>query len=53
MSAQRKRFWNGKNPLCLGSIPKYFSVNNMKKTQLNGYVYNNNNNNNYYYYYYH
>ena len=27
------------NPLCLGNISKYFSVNNMKKTGLSGYVY--------------
>ena len=27
------------NPLCLGNISKYFSVDNMKKTGLNGYVY--------------
>ena len=27
-------------PLCLGNISKDFSVNNMKKTRLNGYVYN-------------
>ena len=26
-------------PLCLGNISKYFSVDNMKKTGLNGYVY--------------
>ena len=26
-------------PLCLGNIPKDFSVDNMKKTGLNGYVY--------------
>ena len=26
--------------LCLGNISKYFSVDNMKKTGLNGYVYN-------------
>ena len=26
-------------PLCLGNISKNFSVNNMKKTGLNGYVY--------------
>ena len=27
-------------PLCLGNISKDFSVDNMKKTKLNGYVYN-------------
>ena len=27
------------SPLCLGNILKEFSVNNMKKTVLNGYVY--------------
>ena len=27
------------NPLCLGNISKHFSVDNMKKTGLNGYVY--------------
>ena len=27
------------NPLCLGNIAKDFSVDNMKKTGLNGYVY--------------
>ena len=27
------------SPLCLGNISKYFSVDNMKKTRLNGYVY--------------
>ena len=27
-------------PLCLGNISKGFSVDNMKKTGLNGYVYN-------------
>ena len=27
-------------PLCIGDISKDFSVDNMKKTQLNGYVYN-------------
>ena len=27
-------------PLCLGSISKDFSVDNMKKTGLNGYIYN-------------
>ena len=27
------------SPLCLGNISKYFSVDNMKKTSLNGYVY--------------
>ena len=27
------------NPLCLGNISKDFSVDNMKKTGLNGYVY--------------
>ena len=27
-------------PLCLGNISKYFFVENMKKTGLNGYVYN-------------
>ena len=27
-------------PLCLGNISKDFSVDNMKKTGLNGYVYN-------------
>ena len=27
------------NPLCLGNISKDFSVNNMKKVRLNGYVY--------------
>ena len=27
------------NPLCLGNISKDFSVNNMKKTRLYGYVY--------------
>ena len=27
-------------PLCIGNISKDFSVDNMKKTQLNGYVYN-------------
>ena len=26
-------------PLCLGNISKNFSVDNMKKTRLNGYVY--------------
>ena len=26
-------------PLCLGNISKYWSAYNMKKTQLNGYVY--------------
>ena len=26
-------------PLCLGNVSKYFSVDNMKKTGLNGYVY--------------
>ena len=26
-------------PLCLGNVSKVFSVNNMKKTGLNGYVY--------------
>ena len=26
-------------PLCLGNISKDFSVDNMKKTRLNGYVY--------------
>ena len=26
--------------LCIGNISKDFSVDNMKKTQLNGYVYN-------------
>ena len=26
-------------PLCLGCISKYWSVNNMKRTELNGYVY--------------
>ena len=26
-------------PLCLGNISKDFSVDNMKKTELNGYVY--------------
>ena len=26
-------------PLCLGNISKYWSVDNMKKTGLNGYVY--------------
>ena len=26
-------------PLCLGNISKEFSVDNMKKTRLNGYVY--------------
>ena len=26
-------------PLCLGNISKYWSVNNMKRTGLNGYVY--------------
>ena len=26
-------------PLCLGSISKDFSVDNMKKTGLNGYIY--------------
>ena len=28
------------NPLCLGNISKDFSLDNMKKTGLNGYVYN-------------
>ena len=27
------------NPLCLGNISNNFSINNMKKTGLNGYVY--------------
>ena len=27
------------SPLCLGNISKYFSVDNMKKIGLNGYVY--------------
>ena len=27
------------NPLCLGNISNSFSINNMKKTGLNGYVY--------------
>ena len=27
------------NPLCLGNISKYFSVNNTKSTRLNGHVY--------------
>ena len=27
------------SPLCLGNISKHFSVDNMKKTGLNGYVY--------------
>ena len=27
------------NPLCLGNISKDFSVDNLKKTGLNGYVY--------------
>ena len=27
------------SPLCLGNISKDFSVDNMKKTELNGYVY--------------
>ena len=27
------------SPLCLGNISKDFSVDNMKKTGLNGYVY--------------
>ena len=27
------------NPLCLGNISKDFSIDNMKKTGLNGYVY--------------
>ena len=27
------------NPLCLGNISKDFPVDNMKKTRLNGYVY--------------
>ena len=27
------------NPLCLANISKYFFVDNMKKTGLNGYVY--------------
>ena len=27
------------SPLCLGNISKDFSVDNMKKTRLNGYVY--------------
>ena len=26
-------------PLCLGKVSKYFSLDNMKKTGLNGYVY--------------
>ena len=26
-------------PLCIGNISKYFSVDNMKKTGLNGYIY--------------
>ena len=29
-----------KNPLCLGNISEDFSANNMKKTELNGCVYN-------------
>ena len=28
------------SPLCLGNISKDFSVDDMKKTRLNGYVYN-------------
>ena len=28
-----------KSPLCLGNIPKDWSVDNMKKTRFNGYVY--------------
>ena len=28
-----------KSPLCLGNIPKDWSVDNMKKTGFNGYVY--------------
>ena len=28
------------SPLCLGNISKDFSVDNMKETELNGYVYN-------------
>ena len=27
------------NPLCLGNISKDFSVDNLKKTGLNGYIY--------------
>ena len=34
-----KDFEIKKYPLCLGNISKDFSVNNMKKTGLNGYVY--------------
>ena len=29
----------GATPLCLGNISKNFSVDNIKKTELNGYVY--------------
>ena len=28
------------SPLCLGNISKYWLIDNMKKTGLNGYVYN-------------
>ena len=41
-----KTFWKAKDseikkyPLCLGNFQKTFFVDNMKKTGLNGYVYN-------------
>ena len=34
-----KDFEIAATPLCLGNIPKNWSVDNMKKTELNGYVY--------------
>ena len=34
-----KRFWDCSHPLCLGNISKGWSVDNLKKTGFNGYVY--------------
>ena len=39
ISIQSKRFWNKKDPLCLGNILKDFKANKMKETGLNGHVY--------------
>ena len=40
ISIQSKRFWNKKYRLCLGNISGDFGTNNMRKTGLNGCVYN-------------
>ena len=39
MSIQSKRLWNKNISLCLGNFSRSFSANTMKKTVLNGCVY--------------